>query len=230
MNDRPVKAVTFQGLCALARKHSARFGSKNTREDLVLAFGARREVSLRELPAGQRGELYAKWELDIAQDIERARNVAKSRRHSSPPPRKTADEAIRDYQRLKSAYERATASRKPRSTRGPVTAEIVSDRAHGVRDVTLAFGTRVKLAGGATGRVTALHVGSDGGCRRLVLLMDDLTTRVLEHADAISFHVADIVLPSRDRPAPKRRYSTGGWVKPSLRAGGTLNPYLLTRY
>lgn len=83
------------------------------------------------------------------------------------------------------------------SFRGPITADIMSERTRDLEEVTLRFGSRVRLNDGKRGRVTSLRditwLRPDKAvCGRLVVLMDDLTTRVLQHGDAISFYVTDV--------------------------------------
>lgn len=98
-----------------------------------------------------------------------------------------------------------------RRRRGPVRGQIC-DESGRLRDVCIRFGTRVTLIDGKRGVVAAIDLAPyDGGpprCTRMVLVMDDLSTRVLFHGDVIAFYILDVAL------------ATGGVLSKGFRSGG----------
>lgn len=197
--NSPVKAhYSFDEIYRLSKRHAERFGWDATNEDirLIVRNGDIRlivrsghVVPLSSITPAQRQELAAKWTLDIEQDRQRARAVA------GKPDAKPNQEAALRRRKYRDAPERraglgpvaemllsrrepfadASARRFPqderdrRLRRGPIRVEGVGYlRPRGL----------VTLADGRQGRIAACE-GRELVCERLVIVMDDCTTRVL---------------------------------------------------
>lgn len=243
--------VSYEKFKETVARYASRFGHDAMRGALTRYGGQPWAPNIKH---AKRQYVIDCMERDIADDIERARRVAgkpdagqhidRSKREHKPITiintinvddnmRATLADKTRVHNRILDGLNPDRVSLRRR--RGPVNAEIVSARTHDLADIVVRFGAHVTLRDGKRGKVTALDTNAASKpdneravCHRLVVLMDDLTTRVLEHVDAIGFHVIDIEPYKGGIVSTRRKYRDGGivdqrqgsgeWIVDALRA------------
>lgn len=191
----PTATPSFDEMQKVVLRHKERFGRERTRQLLFCFSGGQ---PLAAVPFNRRKALMKAFELDIEQDRQRARRVAGKpdavttvTRTDVLNPDVKVKLVINDTNFSTARYNERTR----RLRRGPIEAAGVG---------ILRQGARVVLADGRGGRVAACE-GTQYQCSRLVVVMDDTSTRVISGVVTgdqvkVVYHLGG-------------RFATGGFVK-----------------
>lgn len=216
--------VAYDLLKATVVRHRDRFGMGATRDALLKHGGSPWATNIKHV---LRQTVIDALEQEISDDIDRARTVAgKSPKGRHVPgydhsfvinlntDRMQAhlDEAHRQMKEFFADPDRASRLRG----HGPYTGSM--PRGMRWEDVTIRFGAHVRVAAdGKWGRVARVDCDTEGEeCRALVLVMDDLSTRILRSEGGNAVALLDDIEPYNGGFVRKRR-GRGEWIVGALR-------------
>ena len=154
-----------------------------------------------QIPPGRRWLVISTLNLEARKEVERRREPAKKSTvnvtvNIDTKSLKNSASAVRKQIELMSGGDKDARSRRLR--RGPFT----------MTPGTLRFGSRVETTDGRKGRVASICV-KEGTCTRLVLVLDDCTTRIYEGV-VNGFQIYSVG-DGHIRSKP-RKYASGGYV------------------
>ena len=198
-------------------RHKDRFGMKATSDALLKYGGSPWATNIKH---ALRQTVIDSLDAEVNEDIDRARRVA-GKQPRQPSVNITVnvdrmqshlDEAHRQMKEFLADPDRASRMRG----HGPYTGSM--PRGSRWEDVTIRFGAHVRVAAdGKWGRVTRVDCDTEGEeCRALVLIMDDLTTRILRSEGGNAVALLDDIEPYSGGFIPKRR-GRGEWIVDALR-------------